>query len=133
MKTTGGNVPRLLPLLVCAAWGAGWLLALQAATARVVFEPTDEALQAISETTAYGYAGAGMMLAAALTRFAYRSWLSAAWFSLLPLVTVLLLVERVKEAVLAWPQRVISSTNVASSSVLLTSTAQARRSDTAAR
>lgn len=102
MAIPGPIASRLLPVLVRTAWGAGWLLALQAASARVVIEPTDEAIQAISSTAPYGYVGAGIMLAAALTRFAYRGWLSAAWFSLLPLVTLLLLLERVRGATLAW-------------------------------
>ncbi len=75
MTTPRRNVARLLPVLVRAAWGAGWLLALPAATARVVFEPTDEAIQAISDTAPFGYTGAVIMLVAALTRFAYRGCL----------------------------------------------------------
>lgn len=84
------------------AWAAGWVLAQQAAVDSVIFEPTDEALRAYEQSAPYGLAGGAVMLAAALARFAYRGWLSALWFALMPVVTLALLAREERGDPLLW-------------------------------
>ena len=93
--TAGRWVVRLV-------WGVGWLLAQQAADRSVMIGSTEETVGAYEQSLPYGLAGAGLMLAAAVGRFAYRGPLSASWFAGLAVVSLALFLGRATGEPLFW-------------------------------
>ena len=82
---------KTVKVLCRLGWACGWVIALQAATAQLYFEPTDEALLAAQDALPSGVAGVLIMVVAALGRLRYRGWPQVVIFVVLNGVTLPLL------------------------------------------